>query len=374
MRSSILFLTLKIYSATGGIEKVCRVAGKSLFELNEKSGTGLSIYSMYDHNEEIIEKYFPASVFSGFGANKIKFVTNSIKTGIRQDIVILSHINLLSIGFLIKLISPKTKIILIAHGIEVWKSFSPLKKMMLNKCDMILPVSEFTKQTMVALNNFDESKLLVHNNCLDPFLPEPESKTKDQNLLERYGFTIKNKILLTLTRISDKEQYKGYDHVLYSVKTLINLYPDVRYLIVGKYDALEKRRMDNIIAELGIKDYVVFAGFIPDEEIAAHFSLADVYVMPSKKEGFGIVFIEAMHYGVPVIAGNKDGSVDALASGSLGILVDPDNQEEITKAIEMMIEHKEKYIPDHQLLMQKFSYPVYKKKVEDLLKNIQNKA
>ncbi len=367
MKKSVLFLTLRVFSATGGIEKVCRVAGKALNEITESEDSDFHLFSMYDQSEEILGKYIPAKKFSGFANNKIKFTISSYLKGMGTDTVILSHINLLSIGFLIKLFSPKTRLILIAHGIEVWKPFSGIRKIMLSRCDLILPVSDFTKEKMKQLGGFAESKFIVHNNCLDPFLPEPSKHHKDVNLQKRYGFTNDHTILLTLTRISDKEQYKGYDHVLNSMKELLGIFPQLRYLIVGKYDAIEKKRMDRIIAELGIGEQVVFAGFIPDEALAAHFHLSDIYVMPSKKEGFGIVFIEAMHYGLPVIAGNKDGSVDALGKGSLGVLVNPDSQLEITDAIKKVMEEKMKYIPDHVLLMEKFSYAVYKSNLEKIL-------
>lgn len=364
---SILFLTLRVFSATGGIEKVCRVAGKALEEISEDDKSSLTVFSMYDNTKQIIEKYFSASIFKGFDQDKSKFVYQGVKAGIGKDFVLLSHINLLSVGVLIKIFSPKTKLFLIAHGIEVWMPLTNLKKWMLKKCDRILSVSDFTKESLVTLNGIHPNKIDILNNCLDPFLPEYIGQEKDASLLNRYGLNQSNKIILTLTRISEKEKYKGYDHVLYAVKHLKELYPSLRYLIVGKYDANEKNRIDTIIESLGIKDYVVFTGFIPDEEIAAHFKLADVYVMPSKKEGFGIVFIEAMYYGIPVIAGNKDGSVDALAKGELGLLVNPDDKEEITNAIRKVLENQNQFKPDHIKLMNKFSFPVYKKNIQEKL-------
>ena len=78
---------------------------------------------------------------------------------------------------------------------------------------------------------------------------------------------------------------------------------------------------------------VQFAGLVPPEELPDYFRLADVFVMPSTGEGFGIVFLEAMATGVPVIAGNRDGSRDALCDGALGTLIDPENCEELASAI-----------------------------------------
>ena len=184
---------------------------------------------------------------------------------------------------------------------------------------MVLAVSEFTKQKMIQQYNLAEEKIIVINNCIDPYLPVQAQKQKDETLQKRYGFSYNDVVLITLTRLSSKELYKGYDHVLISLNYLKERFPNIKYLIVGQYDAAEKKRLDEIIKQHSLQQYVVFTGFIPDEDLAKHYCLADIYVMPSKKEGFGIVFIEAMHYGLPVIAGNKDGSVDALCNGRLGI-------------------------------------------------------
>jgi phosphatidylinositol alpha-1,6-mannosyltransferase len=368
----MLFLTLQIFSATGGIEKVNRIAGKALYEIDVESGkSGFKLYSMYDSDEDnIANKYFCNTAFKGFNKKRVKFFYKSVRTGVKSDLVILSHINLLLVGFFIKIFSPKTKLILIAHGIEVWKTFPTWKKYVIKKCDLILPVSNFTKDTMIRMNTFPKEQFEVLNNCLDPFLPAPLKEEKSKSLLEQYSLKKEHIILMTLTRLSAKEKYKGHDKVLYALGSLINKNNNIRYLLVGKYDEAEKNRLDKLVDELGLNEFVIFSGFILDEQIAAHYNLADIYIMPSKKEGFGIVFIEALYYGKPVIAGNKDGSVDALCNGKFGLLIDPDNQQEIIGAVQKMIDNKEQYLPDHDLLMQKFSYTSYKNNLKAIINSL----
>ncbi|MEO7766644.1 MAG: glycosyltransferase family 4 protein [Ferruginibacter sp.] len=367
-----LFLTLRIFSATGGIEKVSRVAGKALYELTaEHTGDTLKVFSMYDDQGDVQEKYFPAGIFRGFSKKKLKFVYTALREGTNCKQVILSHSNLLVAGYLIKLISPKTRVILLAHGIEVWSPFPFLKRSMLKSCDLILAVSRFTKAKMLAVHGLDEKKIVVLNNCLDPFLQAPLPAAKNQQLLQRYELTPDHIVLITLTRLSFTERYKGYDNVLYAVRDLKEVYPQIKYIIVGKYDKAEKERVDAIITELMLKDHIIFTGFIPDNELAAHYNIADLYIMPSKKEGFGIVFIEAMYYSRPVIGGNKDGTVDALCDGRFGLLINPDEKQEITNAIIKVISNKADFIPDISEVMAKFSFPVYKQNLKEVLGKVE---
>ena len=371
MADRILFLTLKVCSASGGIEKVCRVAGKAIYELGLQSGSPVKIFSMHDHPGYAgVNKYFPQLIFTGFGKQKANFVLKSLHQGRKSRIVILSHVNLLLVGYLIKKISPSTKLVLLAHGIEVWKPFPFWKKRMLHKLDIILPVSHFTKEKMKSLYGLPEESFVVINNCLDPFLKEREEKENNSVLQERYGLRKGQPVLLTVARIFDTERCKGYDKVIRSLPELIKTYPAIRYLLAGAYDAAEKQRLDELIGQLGLKDTVIFTGFIADEELPALYKLATIFVMPSKKEGFGIVFTEAMFYGVPVIAGNKDGSVDALCNGELGLMVDPDNISEIIAAISKVLDSREAYLPDYNKLMRHFGYTVYKEKLRKVFERV----
>ncbi len=367
-----LFLTLRIFSATGGIEKVSRQVGKALYELlDEDDKRGLAILSMYDQTEEVNEKYFPETVFKGYRERKLSFVWNAIRQGIGRQRIVLSHINLLSVGFLIKLFSPKTQLVLLAHGIEVWEPVGTMKNKMLHCCDLILAVSQYTKNKLMEVQEIEEKKLLVLNNSLDPFLPLPVSNAaKEAAVRERYGLKKDDIVLMTLTRLSSKEKYKGYDSVLHAIKELKIQYPSIKYLVVGMYDKAEKRRLDAIIDQLELTGDIIFAGFVPDSELAAHFAVADLYIMPSKKEGFGIVFIEAMYYGKPVIAGNKDGSADALCNGRFGLLIDPDNVAEIKDAIATVLSYKQKYIPVREEVTGKFGFNTYKENLKQILENL----
>src|SRR5205085_8790504 len=105
----------------------------------------------------------------------------------------------------------------------------------------------------------------------------------------------------------------------------------VRYILAGR--GPDRGRIEALIRELELEECVILPGHIPEHELAGLYNLCDVFAMPSKGEGFGIVFLEALGCGKPVLAGNKDGSVDAVLDGELGALVDPDDIAQIEQTL-----------------------------------------
>jgi phosphatidylinositol alpha-1,6-mannosyltransferase len=350
MSRNILFLTLRVFSATGGIEKVCKILGKALFQINSQKGQ-VCILSSHDSSKEAKDNpYFSDLYFTGYNNKRINFLLNSLKKARHADVIIISHVNILPIAWLIKKCFSNKKLIMIAHGIEVWSMPLGYKKKMLAACDEIICVSEFTKQQISKISELNQVKLSVINNCIDPFLSNIKSNDSINKLRSRYGILSDEKVMFTLTRMDASERYKGYDRVIEAMAKLTHKYPSLKYVIGGSYDEAEKKYIDEILQKFQMNGKVVFTGFIKNEELNDHFLMSDFYIMPSYGEGFGIVFVEAMYFGLPVIAGNKDGSVDALMNGKLGILVDPMNVNEIQLAIEKLLIETEKYIPDLSLI------------------------
>lgn len=310
-----------------------RTLAHSLNYLSEKNNWDFKLWSVYDSNHDLMPQYLPAKKFKGFGVNRVRFVLKTLGTASKPDIIIISHINLAIIGLLIKTINPQCKIWLVAHGIEVWRPLSFFKNLFLKQCDKIICVSNFTKQQMISRHQVDPGNCTVLNNAIDPFMKLPVTFTKPEHLLKRYRLTENNTILFTLTRLASTEQYKGHDHVIKVISKLKLKFPGIKYILSGQYDHKEEIRIQKLITEYKVDEQVILTGFIDESELTDHFLLADLFVLPSKKEGFGIVFIEALACGLPVICGNADGSIDAICNGKLGKAINADNLEELEMAI-----------------------------------------
>ncbi len=333
MCKKVVLFTLQTFSSTGGIQKMTRTLAHSLSLLAKQNKWRFTLWSLYDADTDLIPRYVPAENFKGFDHNLLKFISKTIFGLKKPDIVILSHINLAVIGLLIKVIQPKCKIWLVAHGIEVWRPLSKPKKRLLKCCDKVICVSNFTRQQMIALHQANPDRCIVLNNAVDPFMALPSEFSKPVHLLKRHWLTPENQIFFTLTRLASTEQYKGHDQVIKAVARLKDKFPNLRYILAGQYDYNEEIRIQKLISEYKVDKEVILPGFINEDELSDYFLLADLFVLPSKKEGFGIVFIEALACGLPVICGNTDGSVDAVRNGDLGKGVNPDNLPELEEAL-----------------------------------------
>ncbi len=198
------------------------------------------------------------------------------------------------------------------HGKEVWQPLPNPIKSSLQKAAYIWTVSRYTRQIACAANNLDPAKVIILPCAVngDDFTPGE----KPTLLLERYGLT-GAKVLMTVARLWSGDIYKGVDVTIQALPQIARVFPQVKYLVIGRGD--DQPRLARQALDHGVSDRVIFAGFIPTKELVAHYRLADAYVMPSQ-EGFGIVYLEAMACGVPVLSGDADGSADPLQDGKLG--------------------------------------------------------
>ncbi|GAB3903643.1 asparagine synthase (glutamine-hydrolyzing) [Mucilaginibacter boryungensis] len=330
---NILLLTLQTFSATGGIQKMSRTMAQAIQQIAAKRQWNFSLWSGYDHHDDLNNVYIPGKTFKGFNKKRWRFALNATTKGAKSDVIILSHINLALIGWAAKIFNPKCEVWVVAHGIEVWRPLKLFKKRILSTCDKIICVSNFTMQKMITMHGVNPAKCVVLNNALDPSIKLPATFVKPDYLLKRYNLSPKSKIVFTLTRLASTEQYKGYEQVIKAVSELRNDFPDMKYILSGKYDSAEDRRIRQLIKDHAVEEQVIVTGFINEAELEDHFLLADLFVLPSKKEGFGIVFIEALACGLPVICGNEDGSLDAIRNGELGKAINVNDINELKHAI-----------------------------------------
>ncbi|MBD2129878.1 glycosyltransferase [Microcoleus sp. ZQ-A2] len=260
----------------------------------------------------------------------VAFAAQLLGTGLwqRPNLIITTHLNFTVAAYWLKRLTG-IPYWTVAHGIEAWNIQHPALQNALREADRILAVSSYTRDRLLQEQNLDPGKISLLPNTFDSnrFQIAP----KPSYLLERYGLTLKQPIILTVSRLSSAERYKGYDRVLEALPQIRQVIPDVHYVLVGKGN--DRPRIEQLIAQLELQDYVTLAGFVPDDELGDYYNLCDVFAMPSKREGFGIVYLEALACGKPALGGNQDGAIDALCHGELGALVNPDDTDAIAQTL-----------------------------------------
>ena len=299
------------------------------------------------------------------------FASECLREAWRESptLIISTHLNFGPLAQLSRKLT-RAPYILIAHGIDVWQLDNHRRESALREADLVLAVSRYTRDQLVHRLGVELQNIELLPNTFSPdrFRQGPKSP----RLLHKYGFESHTPVVLTVCRLAGAERYKGYDQMIKAMPQILREIPDARYLLVGA--GPDCPRIERLTTDMGVRNAVVLAGFVADEELAEHYNLCDLFAMPSKGEGFGIVYLEALACGKPVLAGNKDGSTDALNDGELGLLVDPDNIDEIASETIRVLrrEHSHPNLFQPELLRKRvtelFGFETFKQTVAERLK------
>jgi phosphatidylinositol alpha-1,6-mannosyltransferase len=268
------------------------------------------------------------------GGGKPGYFAAALREGLiggPRDLVIAAHLRLLPAAMLAR--RGRRPLWAIVHGIDAWEPCRPrLDPWLVRGVDRVISVSPYTRERMARWSGLQPGRFRLLPNCVDRslFTPGPP----DPALQARYGL-VGRRVLMTLARLAPRERYKGFDEILEALPRLAADHSDLVYLIAG--DGPDRARLEAKAAALGIAERVVFAGRIAESEKVAHYRLADAFAMPGRSEGFGIVYLEALACGVPVLGSKIDGSRDALLEGRLGVLVDPRDPEDVLAGLKRLL-------------------------------------
>lgn len=214
----------------------------------------------------------------------------------------------------------------LTYGKEVWTPLKNRERGALASASEIWTISRYSRDRACAANSINPNQVKMLSCAIDGDKFTLGNKLPE--LVEKYNLS-HSKVLMTVARLWSGDIYKGVDVTIRALPRIAEVFPDVKYLVIGRGD--DQPRLAKLAEDLGISDRVIFAGFVANEDLIAHYHLADAYIMPSQ-EGFGIVYLEAMACGLPVLSGDDDGSADPLQDGKLGWRVPHRNPEAVAAA------------------------------------------
>lgn len=291
---------------------------------------------------------FDLSALGGFGAY-VRAAMRAMRRG-RYDLVYCAHLNLLPLARVIATLLRKP-LVLAIYGIDAWEpSKRAWSRRLARSADHVMSISQVTLDRFRSWAPYPDAATTLMPNAIH--LEEFALGPKDPALEARYGLQGR-KVLMTFGRLAGSERYKGFDAVLDALPAIVARRPDVSYVIAG--DGSDRGRLEDKAREMGMADHVAFTGMVPEAEKADHYRLADVYVMPSRGEGFGFVLLEAMACGIPSIGSTRDGTREAMREGLLGPIIDPLDEQAVVDAVIASLE-RPRAIPDG---LDYFAFPAF---------------
>ncbi|MBW4481619.1 MAG: glycosyltransferase [Tildeniella torsiva UHER 1998/13D] len=324
--------------------------------------------------EDLFSADYFSFEFTGQWPKALQTLAFTLKTLVaawqqRPCLIVCGHLNFAPVAYLLHRLLGIPYWILV-YGVDAWSIQDSFRCQALRATKKVISISGYTRDRLIQEQglSLDKISLLPVTFNFSRFHIKP----KPDYLLARYNIKADQPIILTVSRLADDEQYNGYDQVIKAILLIRQKIPDIHYILVGK--GSDRPRIERMIAKLDIQDCVTLAGFVADDELCDHYNLCDVFAMPSKSEGFGIVYLEALACGKPTVGGNQDGAIDALCNGELGILVDPDDVAQIaSRLIEILRgESLHPLIYQPEVLRRKvdeiYGFERFQEKLLDLLK------
>jgi phosphatidylinositol alpha-1,6-mannosyltransferase len=205
------------------------------------------------------------------------------------------------------------------HGIEAWSAtLDSERRSALREARVRIAISPHTARRVAAAH----PDLPELETCLLGLLPDDESPNRiPGDARVDYG----PHAVVIVGRMSSTERYKGHDQLMLAWPRVLADVPDASLVLVGRGDDVERLRTK--AAALGLGRTVHFPGFLPDAAVRGVLRNAAVFAMPSRGEGFGLVYLQAMRAGIPCLGSRDDAAADVIVDGETGLLVprqDPD--------------------------------------------------
>lgn len=320
-------------------------------------------------NDDVVPdvRYVDGEFISYVGAGKSKpklirhYLSRILAT--RYDLIIFGHISLSPLALLAKIFNSGAKIGVMTYGIEVWRPLAKIQRKALQQADVVLAISDYTKDELIKHSAIPAEKIKIFPCTLDPHWENPPPvKTLECTPLG----------ILSVSRMNKEDRYKGIDSVIRSLPAVVQEVGPVEYTLVGQGDDVPRLRA--LASGLGVARYVNFMGGLSDAELRDQYRRCSLFVMPSKKEGFGIVFLEAMAYGKPVVGGAHGGTPSVVKDKETGLLVHSSDVAAIAHSITRFLndeEMREKFgLAGHQRLLGEFTFEKFEHNLKEVFHSL----
>jgi phosphatidylinositol alpha-1,6-mannosyltransferase len=364
----ILALQTNTFGAFGGIPMYNRMMCRALNALGDFDDGDKRLLIAMDRPEDLVpaNEELPSLKLEAFGANRWRFIRRAALTALqaRINLALIGHVNHAPLGLMLKRLRPGLRYGVMAYGVEAWSRLSPLKHRALRAADFVIAISEHTRCQLIEKNEIDAERIY-----LLPCTLEWEEQGSFEFRVSSHESSKRQIRLLSVCRLEESEKYKGVDTVIEALPLIIDRVPELEYVVIGSGSDLERHR--TLAREMGVSDRVNFLGSVDDATLRAAYEACDIFVLPSAGEGFGIVFLEAMHFRKPVIAANSGAAPEVVKDNQTGLLVEYGNAEQLASAIIRLCQNedlrKQLGAAGYQRLQENFTFDQFKAKLREIV-------
>lgn len=326
--------------AAGGVQRAGRHLASVMTEFAASRGMECRILSLNDGPElKRLTVSGREIVFTGSERAKGRFLTTAIRAARRSaktknnaKLVVAGHPNLAPVVAAMRLAAPRLKAIICTHGVEVWEPLSRIRRMALRGAHLVLAPSKYTADHVAAIQRVAVEKVRVLPWALDP---QFEAVAKHAAKSMAPASFPEGRVLLTVGRWRADERYKGMDTLITALPRLLPRWPELQLAMVGEGD--DREWLENLAEENGVDRHVHFLSGLSYEELASCYAHCEIFALPSKGEGFGLVYLEAMACVKPVIGGAHGGAPEVIDDGKTGYLVPHGDAVQLAAAIETLL-------------------------------------
>ena len=253
--------------------------------------------------------------------------------------------------------------------IRKFKILGIIGSFILKNSDEITANSEYTKNVIIAIENKLKCNVEIIPMGVDISRFNPDKASDLKNVFDA------EYLILSVGRLVDK---KGIKYLIMAMVDVIKEFPHAKLIIGGS--GPEKDKLEKLSEDIGVKDNVIFMGYIENSDLPKYYASSDIFVLPSIEtkggdtEGLGVVLLEAMACGTPVIGSNIGGITDIIKDGETGFLAQPENPKDIADIIIDLLskENTRQIVSENGLIIvqKKFSWDVVTKQFSNIYERL----
>lgn len=320
--------------APGGIQRASRHIAAVLTEFASGRGMECRLLSLNDspelHRLTVGGKEF---VFTGCERGKGRLLAAALRAARRKGkLVVATHPNLAPVVQSLRLAAPRMKSLVCTHGIEVWEPLPALRRFALRRANLITAPSKFTADHVASDQQVPVEHIRVLPWALDP---QFESQAVAASRMSLPGEFPQGRVILSVGRWLATERYKGMNTLITALPRLLTRWPELELAIAGQGD--DRNWLEDLAEKNGVLRHVHFLTDLNNAQLAACYAACEIFALPSSGEGFGMVYLEAMSYGKPVIGGAHGGAPEVIEDGVTGYLVPHGDAVHLATSIETLL-------------------------------------